>query len=416
MSPRVVIGGMVKDWDDHVAIAIESLLSQTYRDFRLFLVDDGSTGRMPEIVGAYAERDPRIHYVRNVGNVGTIRNWRKVFNLARETHPEAEYFTWATDHDVWHPRFLERMVAELDAWPEVVGAYPLNVRVSESGAIMQLPWAFDTFGMSDVRERLRTVSGGMVAGDMVYALFRIPALAQAGIFRGVIGPDRMTMEEVSLYGQYKQVPEVLWYRRFRWEVKASAQRAKFYPEGIPLYSYLPWWAQHGGALAYNLVVRGIGRPQISRSTGALVAATYLNANAPRYAKRKVLKRVGRMRRAVLGPVGSAVKIARFVLGQTLSHLTGTEFVHPGGPDPAERYVALNRTRERGPVKREPGRLGRALIRLRDRRLTAQPQPTAGVGLPEAHRAPGADGDAGLEAVAGDGAVDPAADPAVATPS
>jgi glycosyltransferase involved in cell wall biosynthesis len=413
MSPRVVIGGMVKDWDDHVTVAIESLLSQTYRDFRLFLVDDGATGRVPEIVAAYAAGDSRVVYVRNERNIGTILNWRKVFNLARETHPEAEYFTWATDHDVWHPRFLEAMVAELDAWPEVVCAYPLNVRISETGAITHLPWAFDTFGMTDVRERLAAASGGMAAGDMVYALFRIPLLAQAGIFRGVIGPDRMTMEEVSLYGQYKQVPEVLWYRRFRWEVKASAQRAKFYPEGIPLYSYLPWWAQHGGALAYNLVVRGTGRPQISRPQGLLVAATYLNANAPRYAKRKVLKRVVRVRRAVLGPVGSVLKMARFVLGQTLSYLTGTVFVHPGGPDPAERYVALNRARERGAVRREPGRLGRALIRLRDRRLAAHSPADAGVRLP----APDAANGAGpLDALARDGAVDPAADPAVVTPS
>ncbi len=122
MSPRVVIGGMVKDWDDHVAIAVESLLSQTYRDFRLFLVDDGATGRVPEIVRSYSERDPRVVYVRNDRNLGTILNWRKVFNLARETHPEAEYFTWATDHDVWHPGFLEAMVTELDAWPDVVCA------------------------------------------------------------------------------------------------------------------------------------------------------------------------------------------------------------------------------------------------------------------------------------------------------
>ena len=41
-----------------------------------------------------------------------VRNWRKCFERARQEYPRSEYFAWVSDHDFWHPRWLEMLVAE----------------------------------------------------------------------------------------------------------------------------------------------------------------------------------------------------------------------------------------------------------------------------------------------------------------
>ena len=38
-------------------------------------------------------------------------NWRRAFTLANERFKGFELFAWASDHDVWHPRWLEALVS-----------------------------------------------------------------------------------------------------------------------------------------------------------------------------------------------------------------------------------------------------------------------------------------------------------------
>ena len=57
-----------------LAEAIESLLAQDFRDFKLFVVDDASTDDTGEVVKPFALRDARLHYRRNARNLGCFGN------------------------------------------------------------------------------------------------------------------------------------------------------------------------------------------------------------------------------------------------------------------------------------------------------------------------------------------------------
>ena len=53
---------------------IESILTQSYTDFELIIVDDGSTDTTPEICDHFAERDSRVHVIHKVnGGVAAAR-------------------------------------------------------------------------------------------------------------------------------------------------------------------------------------------------------------------------------------------------------------------------------------------------------------------------------------------------------
>jgi glycosyltransferase involved in cell wall biosynthesis len=275
--PRVVLGALLYNHADHVREAIESILAQTFTDFALVLVDDVSSDATPEIAREYASLDRRVFYSRNAGRLGMVGNSRRAFQLARQRHPEAEYFAWTSDHDLWHPRWLQQLVDALDANREVVLAYPLNRRIDAGGELLKRkPWVFDTFGVASRWARLRMGIGRMRAGNMVYGLYRADVLARAGVYRRVVIPDRLLMAELSLYGQFRQVPDVLWFRRWYGRVfSLDRQRASFFPGRRPIYAYCPWWIAHAASLMYTLTIRGAGRPDVSRGAGLRVAAQYL---------------------------------------------------------------------------------------------------------------------------------------------
>jgi glycosyltransferase involved in cell wall biosynthesis len=275
--PRVIIGSPLFNHADHFPQAIESILGQTFTDFAVVLVDDVSSDGTPALAREYAARDRRVSYHRNSERLGLVENSQKAFAIAREQHPEAQYFAWASDHDLWHQRWLEQLVETLEAHPDVLLAYPLNRRIGPDGDLLKRkPWVFDTFGETNRGRRFRTAIRRMRAGNMVYGLYRIAALQRAGVYRRIVVPDRLLLAELSLYGQFKQVPEVLWFRRWYGRVfSLDRQRANFFPQGKPLYAYCPWWMAHAASLCHTLVIRADGAPAVSRGAGALVAVQYL---------------------------------------------------------------------------------------------------------------------------------------------
>jgi glycosyltransferase involved in cell wall biosynthesis len=275
-SPRVVLGMPAYDRPDTLARTIESLLSQSFDDFALVVVDDAGTRRSAEIVESYAKEFPRVSYEANPERLGMIGNWRKVFERGRQLYPRSEYFAWVSDHDLWHARWLQEMVAVLDQHPDVVLAYPRHLQVTADGVRQTgKVKVFETFGVTDRAERIRMSARYMLSGDMIYGLMRSDALQRAGIFRRVITPDRQVLLALSLLGQFRQVPEVLWYREFIRRFDVQRQRKAFFPRGIPLHSYLPSHLQHFAVLAWDFAVRGAGRPAFGRLAGLRYAVSQL---------------------------------------------------------------------------------------------------------------------------------------------
>jgi glycosyltransferase involved in cell wall biosynthesis len=275
--PRVIIGSPLFNHANDFREAIESILGQTYSDFALVLVDDCSTDETPTIAREYAAADRRVTYVVNETRLGLVDNACRAFEIARKRYPDAEYFAWASDHDLWHPRWLQALVDTLDQDPNVVLTYPLNRRIGASGEVLaRKPWAFDTIGVTDTWKRLSLSIRNMSAGNMVYGLYRVPLLARAGVYRRVLVPDRLLMTELAVYGQFKQVPEILWFRRWYGRIfSLGRQRKSFFPRGRPLYMYAPWWISHGVSLFWTFGVKQQGLPAVTRTAGMALGLKYL---------------------------------------------------------------------------------------------------------------------------------------------
>jgi glycosyltransferase involved in cell wall biosynthesis len=103
-APRVSVA--VPTWNRAhlVERAVRSALAQTFRDFELLVVDDGSTDRTSAVVAGIA--DPRLRYIRHDGNGGISRARNTAISEVR-----GEWIAFLDDDNEWAPDYLDRQLA-----------------------------------------------------------------------------------------------------------------------------------------------------------------------------------------------------------------------------------------------------------------------------------------------------------------
>src|SRR2546423_1388004 len=105
----------------YLPTAIESVLGQTYRDFEVVIVDDGSTDGSLEVARSYAERHPskvRVFTHPGHANCGISETVNYAFSLSR-----GEFLSGLPSDDMLYPDKLGRQVAYLDERPEAGWVY-----------------------------------------------------------------------------------------------------------------------------------------------------------------------------------------------------------------------------------------------------------------------------------------------------
>ena len=96
--------------------AIESVFQQTYTNWELLLVDDGSTDASTRLARQYAAEHPgRVHYLEH--EYHRNRGMSRSRNLGIR-HAKGEFTAFLDADDIWLPKKLERQVPVLNAQPE----------------------------------------------------------------------------------------------------------------------------------------------------------------------------------------------------------------------------------------------------------------------------------------------------------
>ncbi len=118
MSSKPLVSGIIIFFNEEKFIreAIESVFAQSYDNWELLLVDDGSSDRSTEIALRYAEQYPeRVRYLQHPGHQNRGKETSRNLGLS---HSKGEYIAFLDADDVWLPHALQRQVAILSSHPD----------------------------------------------------------------------------------------------------------------------------------------------------------------------------------------------------------------------------------------------------------------------------------------------------------
>jgi len=212
-APKVVIGMPVYNGAAHLRQALDALLRQSFRDFRVVLYDDGSSDDSYAIAQEYARDDPRLRTFRGESRSGLVSAWVATARLAGEGETP-DWFAWYADHDWVEHDWLEQLLDASQRHPTAVLVHARTVHVSQDGTPTgQEGFPLDT-GTLEIYDRIRMLTlGRIAAGDTVYGLVRHEHLRRCGYFPMEILPDRLLVSELGLMGDIVAVPSAIRYRR-----------------------------------------------------------------------------------------------------------------------------------------------------------------------------------------------------------
>ncbi|HER24648.1 MAG TPA: glycosyltransferase family 2 protein, partial [Candidatus Atribacteria bacterium] len=109
--------------------AIQSILNQTYQDFELIIVNDGSTDKTEDIIRKFQEHDKRIKYIKHEKNKGGSAARNTGIKLAI-----GEYIAFLDSDDEWLSNKLEKQVMHLkDNYLNAFISYTGYFRINDKG-------------------------------------------------------------------------------------------------------------------------------------------------------------------------------------------------------------------------------------------------------------------------------------------
>ena len=139
--PRISVVLTSYNHEKYVCEAIDSILNQTFTDFELIILDDGSSDNSWAVINQYS--DPRIKAFHNEVNRGSIEGVnRAIYEVAA-----SEYIAIHHSDDVWELDKLEKQVAYLEAHSKIGAVFTWVQIIDEQGDDSMEEW-FDQENMT----------------------------------------------------------------------------------------------------------------------------------------------------------------------------------------------------------------------------------------------------------------------------
>ena len=119
--------------EKYIHRCVDSILNQTFTDYELILVDDGSPDNCGKICDEYAEKDSRIHVIhKENGGLSDARNAGIDWAFKNSN---CEWITFIDSDDWVHPRYLEALYTGVEKYACLISSMQLTKVKSEEDSI-----------------------------------------------------------------------------------------------------------------------------------------------------------------------------------------------------------------------------------------------------------------------------------------
>lgn len=173
--PKVSVIVPVYKVEPYLRRCVDSILAQTFTDFELILVDDGSPDNCGAICDEYAQKDSRVHVIHRAnGGLSAARNAGIDWVFANSN---SEWLSFVDSDDWVHPQMLERLyhaVLEHNVKVSICGYEETrgDIQWTNAGAVQARLWPVEQFYVE--RSVNATVAWGKLYARECFADLRYP--------------------------------------------------------------------------------------------------------------------------------------------------------------------------------------------------------------------------------------------------
>lgn len=197
--------------------AIESVLSQTYQDFELIIVDDCSSDNTIHIVKKFLY-DQRVSFFQNDKNLGIGGNWNKALSYAT-----GKYIKYLMADDKFENRLLEKYVEIMEKNPEVSIITSYRGIFGDKEDVIKQP----AVGIVDSKKAIELVlRHGNWIGEPTTVMFR-----RQDLWVGSFKTEFKFLLDIDMWvrlltcGSLYVIPEVLsWFRQYSGQATKAVKR------------------------------------------------------------------------------------------------------------------------------------------------------------------------------------------------
>lgn len=215
-KPLVTIGMPVYNGEKYIRQSLDSILAQTFTDYELIISDNASMDSTEDICREYLGKDQRIQYHRFNENMGASKNYNYLVGVA-----SGKYFRWSNYDDISAATSLEKCVDLLNHNESVILVYPRTVIIDDKGNVISNYDDNLDLRSSDPVERFIHFYKYIGLSNVLYGLMRTDILRKTSLFGNYIASDITLIGELSLYGEFHEINEYLFLRRFHPKASSS---------------------------------------------------------------------------------------------------------------------------------------------------------------------------------------------------
>lgn len=179
-QPQITVALPVYNGEQYIAVAIKSVLNQTFSDFELLILDNCSTDNTVNIIETFD--DPRIRLIVNTKNLGMIGNWNLAVSLAT-----GKYIKILSHDDLLTPSCLtEQINGFLTHQNQNISIVTCKKRIINETGVTVMP-GFGIFGPTRVVNGRRAIkktirAGRNIIGEPSVVLLDTALLRSSGNF------------------------------------------------------------------------------------------------------------------------------------------------------------------------------------------------------------------------------------------
>lgn len=199
----------VYNGEKYLEQSIDSILSQTYENWELLILDDCSNDNTPKICEDYVKKDGRIHYYRNKKNLKLPGNLNKGFTLAN-----GDYLTWTSDDNIFKDFAFEKMLNVLRKNKDIDLVFASYQDIDEKNNKTQINYTDST------TERI--MGGNIIGACFMYTrkAYNLTGEYDTNLF---LVEDLDYWQRMLMHVKGKSIHEILYYYRVHSESLTSTK-------------------------------------------------------------------------------------------------------------------------------------------------------------------------------------------------